>query len=693
MKILLAPAAALMQRLHLLPKFALVALLFVAPLLLVMALLSAELQQSITTAQQERIGVQYVRQLEDVTRLIQKHRALRHMALSGNAAAAAAALPLQGTLNRQLDASKTLAQTANHLGVSEAWTRIRQDWIAVQQKMTNAKAKDSYADHSALIDSLNKLRTLAADKSGLTLDPEIASFHLTAVFVNLLPEIADTVSYVAGRGAAYIDTALLEPNEDLMLNSAVMVARRDLARVPGQFAAVFRENPELRKKLSAHLDTVAATLAFLQRAQSEVLNAYNQTSGNQFFEAGSDSIDGLYAMAAASATELDLLLEQRIARHILKRNLILAAVLGALIAAAYLLSGFYVSFSREVSKLEQAVARAASGDLANRISSGAGDEIGGLVNAFGNMNVGLAQLVAEVRAGSATITEAADEIACGNSDLSARTESQASSLQQTAGAMEELTSNVKQNGQNAEEAHRLVAVAADVARKGGQAVNQVVDTMEVIKSSSCRIIDIIRVIDDIAFQTNLLALNAAVEAARAGEQGRGFAVVAGEVRALAQRSAGAAKEIKSLIENSVQQIEAGNKLAGAAGGTMTEIVPPVEHVAGIMSDISAASREQTAGIEQVNEAISQMDEVTQRNALLVEHAAAAADSLQQQAMKLWQAVSVFKLDALRDELLAAERAAPVTKATVTRLPKRRAIARPEHIDWHEVKQVDTELRA
>jgi methyl-accepting chemotaxis protein len=286
----------------------------------------------------------------------------------------------------------------------------------------------------------------------------------------------------------------------------------------------------------------------------------------------------------------------------------------------------------------------ADGDLTQQIRVESNDETGKLLQALDNMNKNLIQTVSEVRVGTDTIATASSEIAAGNLDLSSRTEEQASSLEQTASAMEELTSTVKQNADNAGQANQLVVAASDYAVKGQNVVGQVVQTMGSIKESSRKIVDIIGVIDGIAFQTNILALNAAVEAARAGEQGRGFAVVASEVRSLAQRSASAAKEIKTLIDDSVEKVDSGSALVDTAGVTMGQIVTSVKQVADIMSEIAAASHEQSDGIEQVNQAVMQMDETTQQNAALVEQAAAAAASMQNQAANLAETVSIFKLN-------------------------------------------------
>ncbi|MES2125891.1 MAG: methyl-accepting chemotaxis protein [Pseudomonadota bacterium] len=341
------------------------------------------------------------------------------------------------------------------------------------------------------------------------------------------------------------------------------------------------------------------------------------------------------------------------------RNMMIAMGLAAFAVSAWLAWAITASITRPLDEAVDVAKSVATGDLTTQISVNSHDEMGELLQALKDMNESLARTVGEVRHSTITISTASSEIASGNTDLSNRTESQASSLEETASSMEELTSTVKQNADNARQANQLVISASSVATRGGQLVAQVVETMASIKESSRKIVDIIGVIDGIAFQTNILALNAAVEAARAGEQGRGFAVVASEVRNLAQRSAAAAKEIKTLIGDSVEKVDGGGKVVDEAGQTMELIVTSVKQVADIMSEITAASEEQSLGIEQVNEAITQMDEMTTQNAALVEQSAAAAQSMNDEAGVLERAVSVFKL---RDQPGALARPKAVVKA-------------------------------
>ncbi|HSH72568.1 MAG TPA: methyl-accepting chemotaxis protein, partial [Methylophilaceae bacterium] len=315
--------------------------------------------------------------------------------------------------------------------------------------------------------------------------------------------------------------------------------------------------------------------------------------------------------------------------------------------------------SHAVEQTQAAVMAAQNGDLIQRIPmDGKEDQIAALCEGVNSLIDKMADVIMHVREAGETINTAATEISTGNNDLSSRTEQQASSLEETASSMEELASTVKQNAENAKQANQLAGAASSVAVKGGNVVQQVITTMSDINSSSRKIEDIISVIDGIAFQTNILALNAAVEAARAGEQGRGFAVVAAEVRNLAQRSAGAAKEIKQLIADSVSKVQDGSKLVEDAGKTMEEIVSSVQRVTDIMGEITAASVEQSTGIDQVNNAITQMDEVTQQNAALVEEAAAASESLVEQAVNLLESVSNYRLSGT-----TTNQSKPISRAT------------------------------
>jgi methyl-accepting chemotaxis protein len=467
------------------------------------------------------------------------------------------------------------------------------------------------------------------------------------------------LSNLKGESATSMKIALLEGGiamRNVGLQADVDGMRKEVARLDKEKKRYAEADARLRsmgltdaeKQIVADIERLNAEIEIpFKEALAQAL-AFNAEGAAKTL---AGRVDPLHQKAVARIDDL-LVLQRAAAAKFMGDSVAADRRLTALLllagAAAILVgSACAWTITRSITvPLNQAVAvahRVATGDLSEHVATQRKDQIGDLLEALGKMNGSLNGIVEKVRSGAEMLRVASHEIADGNADLSARTESQAGSLEETASAMEQLTATVQQNAENARKAKQFVTAASESATKGGQVVSDVVDTMQAIKDSSRKVGDIIGVIDGIAFQTNLLALNAAVEAARAGEQGRGFAVVAAEVRNLAQRSASAAREIKALIQDAVSKVDAGDTLVGNAGQTMTEIVASVRHVAVIMEEISVAGEEQRVGIQEVGRAVTQMDEMTQRNAALVEQIAAAALSLQDQTDSLAQSVSVFRL--------------------------------------------------
>ena len=528
-----------------------------------------------------------------------------------------------------------------------AWTQAQQTWRTLEQAVAahSIEQAQSTAQHTQLIATLFQLNESLVHAYGLQIDPEADTHALVQASLAQAPMLGEKLGMLRAQGASALGKRELTPQG----KGQLLVLQQRVAELQGDtFRGLDRAlqgNAELQRALGSSVQAVQGQIQqSLQMVERDILNATDlQLPSKDYFDAFTRTIEALNALNNLSMASLDQALQARVAG--LQRNLLWVAL--ALVLTLSATSAMALVFVRSMTgPLSQAVALSravAQGDLSGAPIAHGTNEVGQLLEALQQMRAQLTQVVRNVRSGSESVATASVQIAQGNTDLSARTESQASALEETAASMEQLNATVRQNADSAQQASQLAANASTVAVQGGEVVAQVVDTMHGINASSQKISDIIGVIDSIAFQPHILALNAAVEAARAGEQGRGFAVVASEVRSLAGRSAEAAREIKTLISASVERVAQGSALVDRAGATMSEVVGAIRRVTDIVGEISAASHEQSLGVAQVGEAVTQMDQVTQQNAALVEEMAAAASSLKNQAEDLVQVVSVFRL--------------------------------------------------
>ncbi len=627
-----APAEIFMSRRRLPRKFLVIALAFLIPIGLLLIPFWREIGTQIETANLEKDGVPLVAVL--TKRLVNQ---------------------LAGTVETHLEMEK-LHAARPQLGLEKSWESYKQaDGKSAPSAATAASNPASVNDDErtgAAADRTVSLIREVADKSTLTLDPDIDSYYLMYAQSVAIPELMVNISP--------LQHAPMEGANESRL-ALVRASRRALRTVEQSITTAIGGNQSLRASLDA-------PLAAAMRDTTELLD--QTKSGTRIAVASS-----LVALGDAIGRELERLLNERADRLAQRRITICLLVLVALLIAAWLFAGFFLASRNSLEHTTLYAGEIAKGNLSAKMATSARDELGDVQRALGVMGESLHDLTAEVRLNAGEIANAARQISVGNTDLSARTEEQASTLEETASSMEEFTSTIRQNADSTKLANGLALAASEAARNGGAIAISAVEKMAAISASSKKIGDIISVIDSIAFQTNILALNAAVEAARAGEQGRGFAVVAAEVRALAQRSAAAAKEIKVLINHSVDQISDGTALVNEAGASMERIGTGIQQVTKFINEISVASNEQATGIEQVNRAIVQMEDVTQQNAALVEEAAAAAESMREQAEVLLELVSRFKLedtkmreDQTRARRIAALRAqAPVAKSASTKM--------------------------
>ncbi|MFP5484496.1 MAG: methyl-accepting chemotaxis protein [Gammaproteobacteria bacterium] len=607
--------------------------------------------EDVAQAKRQVQGDKVVTEINRVIQFSQTHRGLSASALSGNEKLAQRRPAMAQSLSQAIGkVDEELKTTQAPQQIAALWAERRQEWVALEQGVAGKQlqAAESTRRHTDMIARHFLVSEAVMDGFGLSLDARLDTHMLTQAVLVKAMVLTEYMGQMRARGAAFLTVGSLPPEGRAAMQGLHRQALQAQADFFRNLAKATDANPVMRQALQAAAQKQREQIdRTLKMAEDGLINAQELTvTPEAYFDDFTRTIDGIYEFNGLAMQVLERALQDRV----VQAQWLAYGTLGLLALFVLGACGMVFVFVRSITvPMNEAVTLAhavAAGDLTTEMHVYGTNEIGQLTKSLIEMQQKLGGVVNHVRQGSQAVATASIQIAQGNHDLASRTESQASALEQTAASMEQLNSTVQQNAENARQANDLALNASTVAVKGGEVVSQVVETMKGINDSSRKISDIIGVIDSIAFQTNILALNAAVEAARAGEQGRGFAVVATEVRSLASRSAEAAKEIKNLISASVERVEQGTAQVDEAGATMTEVVGAIRRVTDLMSQISAASSEQSLGVSQVGEAVTHMDQVTQQNAALVEEMAAAADSLKMQAQDLVAGVNVFKLGAL-----------------------------------------------
>ncbi|WP_296657244.1 methyl-accepting chemotaxis protein [Paraburkholderia sp.] len=607
-------------------------------------------------------GIPVERALLHAVQLTQKHRGLSSIALAGTDAGVAEQLRANTS---EADAAysevTSRLQGLNASGPALAqWNSVMQAWQSLRDKVGNHQIdpEGSVVGHGNLIAQLLKVNGLLLDESGLAIDHDIDSYRMILSALVDVPALTEELGKTRAKGAKILAQGTASPADIVEMTNLVNRSNERSDAVKYDLDTMARENPKLGASLSAPLaQAQQLSETALEAAQQRIIHASTlDLPAKEYYGAFTRAIDEDFKVDGAQIGTLEDLLNTQASNMRFSQEAQEAAlgVLVILIAVATFLAIAIVrSVADPIASAVTFAKNVAQGDLTGHIAVVGTNESAQLLLSLNDMSGNLRRLVGHVRSSADSIAAAARQIAAGNSDLSQRTTQQAASLEETAASMEQLATTVNQNAQRASDASQSAQGASDVSREGGMAVDSMIDMMEKIIASTQKISEIIGVIDGIAFQTNILALNAAVEAARAGEQGRGFAVVASEVRALAQRSAVAAKEIKTLIENTVQTIRTSSDTVNTAGEAVKRAVGTIGNVSTIVGEIAVASVEQGKGIDQVNIAVSQMDKVTHQNAALVEEAMAASTLLADRAGELQTAVSVFVVSGGKSAFAAA----------------------------------------
>ncbi len=646
------PGVWLMRKLRLPVKLGILAAAIVVPLLVVCVTLVQRISDEIQVLDDEVHGVQGISALGQLVTQLQTHRGQTNMLLAGDAAASSSLAKTRETLPAALATAGAALTAREEFGLAQDWRSLeaRVQRLVDTEKLSRAQAFDT---HTALIADIKRLMYTTGERSSLLFDPDPASYFLMDIAVSRAVPWSERIAQLRGEGAGLLSRPEGIGNDAMGLRSELHLlgAETDDFRFATTFAQRYGQSG-----LPAE-EAIKASESFVALAMGAA-DGSGKVAPAEYFLAGTAAITAAQAYQGAVLGRLAQLLEERKASAEVQRWVAIGAAVLGLAAMAYLLTSFYFSFVIDFRHVSQVMGETAKGNLRSHVTVRGSDELADLASQLGGMIRNLSAMVAEVRSNSALVAYAGKSLATGNRELADRTEQQAANLEQTAASVQELSSTVQRNAQTAGDSDAQASRVRDIAESGAQAMVRAVESVEGIQKSAQQMNEIIGVIDSLAFQTNILALNAAVEAARAGEQGRGFAVVAAEVRSLAQRSAASSREIRELIQASGQQVSTSVAQIRAAGTNMTEIVNGVRGVAANMSLISAASAEQSGGLSEISSAVGQLDEITQRNARMVERAVQQATQLEGRAATLAQAVSSFRLQqgAAEEAMVLVQRA-------------------------------------
>ena len=602
--------------------------------------------QLIDTKQIELSGMPVEKKVLKLLNLLQRHRAESAIAISLNKADNAPRLELVtqiNTLSRTI--TEDLRKDDEQAQPLKSLQRVNQEWDQLQDDINSGKLTlaTSLTRHAHLIQGLLDMNQDVLDFYQLSLDADLNTYQLIVSIYSRLPLLTETLGQIRANGTSLIASGNISDADRSRLAFQIDNGRTALAQFSSNMNKVFSIEPDLKTTFSGLAqDANQQAQSALQLADGIFVSGHASVSPVEYVRVFTQAINRYSELGNQSSTRLQQMMDEQIDTKRKSQYVLLAGLLAVALLAILVAVMITRSVTRPVKEAVEVASRVAAGDLTAALIVSGSNEMAELLNALMRMQQRLAQLVSDIKGNAATIANSSEEIARGNGDLSSRTEQQAASLAETAASMEQLAAIIQQNADNTRFASDRAESATQAALLSGAAMDSVMQTMHKIRGSSDQIEEITSVIDSIAFQTNILALNAAVEAARAGEQGKGFAVVASEVRALAQRSASAAKEIKGLIEQSVNHAQEGIAMAQNAGDKVKQSVSAIEQTSQLMRDISSSSEEQSSGISQVNIAVNQMDQVTQQNAVLVEESASSADELAARAGQLRTMVAVFQ---------------------------------------------------